>query len=416
MISNLSRAGKQPLAGACLFVLMELGALHADAAQTPVTSGPAKPPMPKVDHHFWLFDPPKLKLVHTVRLSNTRLIDGCPHGPDKLSFSRDGRLLLAKYPDPDSDGYGWGLCVWQLPSERLIFDQHFDQRYGDATGVELSAFALTPDSRYLITAETYRRGIDDDGVKSVFKVWELLTGRLAKQWTVSGCSIFEHGIHELALSPQGRHLAIVESQGMNLYVRLWAFPSCKERGRLCIHTPEADGGKLAQWFNLAFLPTGKQLLVETFCRSFLWDVDHPKQVFQVKKKNRQWLALSPNGKQFAAWVIPEHFPKKDAEKLPLYETFTGKLLAELYQVNVNSVSFHPDGCHLLCAGGSSPEELALVCWNLRTRFRVATWFGLPGWEKAGYLVLSPSGDLLAVAYDNRVEVWRIPWDKVKGGK
>lgn len=333
-----------------------------------------------------------LKLEHTLRLFDPAIR---PDQPDTLMFSADGRLLFARDMDAKD------ILGWALKSERVILERRSNEKTTDFA----DDFVVTPDGRYLITAG-YSFRLDRHGLGQV-TVSELLTGRLAKRWNAHGRRVFS-----VSCDPRGHRFATIGDDG---FVRLWDLPSCKEL-RCFELLPGVDRKRLTGG-DVAFVPPGKRLLIVARDVA-VWDANGQKlaSLAQPGEDKCLQLTVSPDGKEVAAAMFgPAHSPAepgkvasapKDVSWVRLWDAATGKKLLDLDEQDASWVALHSDGRHLLTLVSTSD----IVCWDLQTRRRVATWH-LPA--RATRAALSPAGDRLATAHmDGTVRVWRIPWEKL----
>lgn len=227
--------------------------------------------------------PPPLEVTVKTQQSS-RALSGHKEWVSGLSLSADGKTLL-------SGDDGGQVVVWDLPagkevrrwkikgwcqavalspdaklaliSERvhLVFDsgRHAGVKLWDATtgtlkfdldtifkGMYLSAAAFAPDGKVLAIG----RGGEVDGLNGKVTLIDPTTGKKTRELTPG----HEHGITDLAFTPDGKHLA---SSGRDTLIRLWEVSS----GKLVAELGKSRGGQFKDWIHaIAFSPSGKLLV------------------------------------------------------------------------------------------------------------------------------------------------------------
>jgi WD40 repeat protein len=205
------------------------------------------------------------------------------HGIDHLAFSPDGRRIA-------SAGGPW-VKVWETATARELLSLTLK--------VQGQRLLFTPNGRRLITLDgrDYGYGASNVGGRQLFKieprkatltVWDAATGK--KLHTLA--EGLEH-VRDLALSPDGRHLAVA---GPVATVRVWDLASGKATNTLTVWGNNAP-------VRLLFSRDGKRLTAALHGGMIAaWDLSTGRELARPPIRHH-WsdiLALSPDGTRLAA--------------------------------------------------------------------------------------------------------------------
>lgn len=230
-----------------------------------------------------------------------------------IAFSSDGKQLA-------STGEDLTVRVWDVDTGKEVCTCKGHQR-------RPSSVLFTPDGRQIISASAV---IDDritlDTAELIF--WDSATGQELRR-----IDDHRHTINGLAVSPDGRNLAIASA------------------GRV-IELRDAASGRLLQVVraplpieSVAFLPAGRIVAADGGGKLRVWDIttdqrartmDHPAIANSV--------AFSPDGDRIATVHMDGTVCVSDAS--------SGRVLRRVrsHQAILHSIAFSPDGKHLAAAG------------------------------------------------------------------
>jgi len=314
------------------------------------------------DLHFW--DLPNAKqlgsLDHVYNVYN----DNFNH----LAFSPDGKTLAS------AAGNGQ-IRLWDVArrKERINFPGHRSH---------ITALAVSPNGKTVVTGS-------QDGTA---RLWELATGKQVRQFRDEGELSGGAMVLSVALSPDGKTLALAHLGGGEAGVTLWDVAGGRMLGRLtrykyCIAS-------------LAFSPDGKSLVTEGLLAGYLhlWDLTTRKEVRKFNKNKEQGhrVAFSPDGRTIAS----------AAHELYLWETATGQLLHHL-EGGGQAVAFSPDS-FLLAAVSFSQVKLL----ETTTAKEVGPHGGYHHHSDLPSAAFSPEGRFLAVDSEQGVQVLEVVTGRV----
>jgi WD40 repeat protein len=320
-----------------------------------------------------------------------------------IALSPDGKLLAAALED-------YSTKIWSVPSG-ILQSTLEDLRPRDGWYyLQEFSIAFSPDSQSLLMA-----GADSIGV------WDV-----GKSTLVNSAKIKSQGYEDIALSPEGKSLAVIEGPNVNLM-------------QLSDGSLDSSEELMQSNGSLAFSPDGSTLLVSMFDRTArLWPLNDQgsKKTFETDTKEYvRAIAFSPDGQMLA---MEETYTGKvelrqagDGALIWSKQIGTtsgfgslgfspdGKILAaalndqiRLFQVDDGKplmllkggfgVSFSPDGTML--AGGDSNKSLKV--WNVSDGKVLFTIKDLP--DDVLSTVFSQDGTLLVVGtWDGTAEIFRV---------
>jgi len=193
-------------------------------------------------------------------------------------------------------------------------------------------------------------------------------------------------VRSLAFAPDERTLAAASFDGT---VKLWDWPSCKERAILRGHTAAING--------LAFAPDSRTLATAGHDNTVrLWDVTTHKELATLKGHSGRvyGVAFSRDGTKLAS-ASGDHTVK-------VWNLANQQASTLLHPDAVECLAFSPDGKVL--ATGCWDKKIRL--WELGECWAVATLVGLP--DHAYLLEFSPDGMALASGNrDRTVRLWSV---------
>ena len=265
-----------------------------------------------------------------------------------------------------------------------------------------------------------------------YRTWHLPVAATARL----GKGALGEGARELALSADGRYLAVASGIGVWLYevttsralalfqtedavysvafsrdgtlaagmksgnFELWEVETGERTGTL----PHADWG----WVTVAFSPDGATLISGQSETIKVWDVETRRLLGTSEgagDDGSPWpleVAFSPDGTRLAAG-----FQDGDGGRLRLWDVATQTEVASFGGRTdpVSTVSFSPDGS-LLASAGRSPD-LTIKLWDVATQSQVAKLSGHTNGVTA--VSFSPDGALLASGSwnDGTVKLWDV---------
>jgi WD40 repeat protein len=309
-----------------------------------------------------------------------------PRGPvDVLAFSPDGRTLFAGCAEDHTGG------LWDAGTGRL---RH--RLVADGKGNPLAA-AFTPDGRHLVVGYGVSRSTGT-GTDWTARLWGAADGRLVREFPGHA-----DGVHQLAVSPDGKRLA---TRDWGKKVRLWELGTGKltrevewaDRDRpvaLAFAGPDSligvsHGSGTAEVTDLA---SGKALPP--------WKGGGPAEV----------LALSPDGRRaVVSEAAPKEAPPREERCLAVREVASGKEVCTLTDAphfgGLRVVAISPGGrtVALIENRGGVWGDGAVHLFDAATGKRLRTIRGHEG-AIAG-VAFSPDGRWLATGgWDSTALVW-----------
>jgi WD40 repeat protein len=291
-----------------------------------------------------------------------------------LGFSADGKTLLS------ADWHA--INRWDAATGRHL------GRFGDPRGRQFQSNAFSADAR------TVALSMSEGDVD----IWEAASGRRVLQFAVGR-------FPRLALSPDGKTLAVDEGAGGRQALGLWDATTGKELRRLAGHPDTVHA--------LVFSGDGKTLLSSGDDRTVrFWDVATGKQVRVLDQPNPAGeIALAPDGRTLASVAVTKK-EWKDAgggggtawlatDEVALWDLAAGKETHRLkgHDQGVHGLAFAPDGKTLLTCD-----------WQTTHWWDVATGQELPERRvpaaRVVTMAFSPDGQTFATGgADQTVRLW-----------
>jgi len=256
----------------------------------------------------------------------------------------------------------------------------------------LSAIALSPDGRYILSA---------GHGQSTIQLWDAATGRELE--TLAGHAENGFGNHALAFSPDGR-MAI--SGGYDKTVRLWEIPSGKLISTCLGHT--------GMIFAVAFSPDGRTAASGSKDNTVkLWNVGSGQEIRTLAGHTDAVgsLAFSPDGR----YLLTGGFDKT----VRLWDTGTGEALKTFtgHQWQIASVGFSPDGKYGFSRSGDRIVKLWDIAKGRESRTFSADDVDAQGVPLGSQMVVSgefsPDGRyMLTTGREGAIRLWDLPAGKV----
>ena len=270
-----------------------------------------------------------------------------------------------------ASGSGDGTVkLWSLPDGRLL-----------ATPLknlgQVNALAVTPDGKTLAVGNFAGRSYE-------VRLLSLPEGQLIK--SLKG---FHSGVTSVAISSDGKTLA---AGSLDETVLLFSLPD----GNLLATIKEKKTGGVRA---LALTPDGKTLIAGFGDGTIrLWSLPDARLLATLKEHKAvvRTLAITPDGTTFASG-------SRD-ETIRLWSLPEGRLLSTLEgnQFGVNALAIARDG-RMLISGSS---DYAIKFWSLPDGHLLTTWM-TPG--RADALAITPDGKKVAGAlWDDTVRLWSLP--------
>jgi RNA polymerase sigma factor (sigma-70 family) len=339
-----------------------------------------------------------------------RQLVGHPSFVEKLIFTKDGKTLI-------SASYDKTVRVWDVARGKQVrlLGRHLDLVYGlslspDEKTVASSgqdnlvrlwdvksgkAIRVAEGHEHAVTSVRFSRDAKTliSGARDgTVRVWELPSGQEVRRWGEGRAETC------LALSPDGRILALGEGQS----VRLRDLDSDKD-----LRVLKALGNIVS----LRFSPDGKLLAVGAAEKAiYLWDLSTGKEVCRLSQVGSVYnVIFSPDGRLLATGA--EAFRPGSIAAISLWEVATGKMVRRIAGPLV-ALCFSPDSRMLAGWSGighystADKQEIDLVVWEVATGGERARFRGHRHAISAA--AFSPDGQRLASGgwdLDQTLRVW-----------
>ncbi len=257
-------------------------------------------------------------------------------------FDKDGKTLTGRYKAEEVKGYRGGIKLWDVETGKV---RGVLQRQSPRGVTDM---AMSPDGKVL-AAEEFWREKDDKNIKRGIALWDVVAGKVIRDLKVMA--------YTMAFSPDGKTLAVSNSEGVNL----WDVAANRERGKLAAEKMSVVA--------LAFAPDGKTLAgCDLQATVHLWDVSSGEVKARMRHREGQMtscLAFSPDGKTLAVGIGPRNSQVIEPGEIVLWDPATREKRLTLHGHigNVQSLGFSADGT-LLASGGA---DKTIKLWDLTSR-------------------------------------------------
>ena len=347
----------------------------------------------------------------------TRIIAGVGHSVAIWDVATGERLLnregthdepvstVAYSPDGHTvaTGTGGSVRVWDAKSGR----QRFSRRLGHEAYVHDLAF--TPDGRLLIAAGD-RSDVESPG--GIVHLWNVETGDLVREIRTGDADRWRGSALEIAVSGDGKRLAIAEARSNNRKIQLWDITT----GRHLAMYPPGDEF-VWQTSDLRFSPDGR----------YIWCVCGNSHVYRWDTEGNEHFSF------VADWRPPaERDPKKwpqvsdarftsdastlvtvaDNQIFHFWDTTTGKLrfTMELTKLEKGTrFALSPDDSTIAVSNKyhlDEPGEDEITIWDILSRKQLLTL--QPNEAKARSSAFSSDGKRLLTGLDRGTSlIWKL---------
>ncbi len=265
-----------------------------------------------------------------------------------LAMSSDGALLV-------SAGTDRMIKLWDPRTHAEVRTIRYGEEGDDS---EISAVALTPDSRVVI-----------GGGRKMLKAWETATGREIRSFEVA------ENIHSVAVSPDGRTLLTSDGRKIKLI--------------------EVDTGRLVRTFDglnwplVAFSPDGRRIVGGGTSTLAIWDAETGEPVTTFARPSDPGLSSSFTCAEFTADGTRIVAASSDGA-LKIFDIANGRVARTLEPVSdaITSCAVSSDG-RLVYAGTKGGE---IGIWSAADGARLATLVSAVG---SSWVAITPEGAFAA---------------------
>jgi WD40 repeat protein len=234
---------------------------------------------------------------------------------------------------------------------------------------EVWGAVFSPDGTQVATASA-------DGTA---RIWDATTGK--ELLTVKGSGIVWHAM----FSPDGKLLATAGQDGI---VHIWTATTGQKVLDLVGHHEDV--------FHIEFSPDGSRIAtISPDGTAKVWDATSGKELLTLHQGNGAgpyWVAFHPDGSRIAV----ANTRGSNEGWVSIWDVVTGELILTLPNQNafVNSVSFGPDGAHIL----TTSDDQTIRIWDANNGENLQTFFGQT--INVTNAVYSPDGTRIASVIGN----------------
>lgn len=290
-------------------------------------------------------------------------------------------LNLLAYLKVDLRGYDFSnLTIWQAHLQNLDLsktnfqDTAFDKSVFASSFNNVYSLALSPDGRFLAMGD----------IQGSIDLWETNDRKhLLKLEGHEGC------IMTLDFSPDGKTLA---SGGYDSLIKLWDVETGNCLNTLAGHTHNV--------FCVSFSPNGKLLASGSGDTSIrLWDI-HLGECLEILQAHTNWvlsLAFNFDGSILVSAGLGDC-------DIHLWDTVTARCINVLkgHLVGINSLRFTPNSKYL----ASGADDCSIKLWNISKGICIRTFYGHKG--KILSISFSSDGRIMATGSSDRsIRLWDV---------
>jgi WD40 repeat protein len=359
-----------------------------------------------------------IHLCETATGQEVRQLAGESRAEFLRGFTADGRTLISS--------------PYNTVNDRAI-------RFWDvATGQEVRQFPLLTDSfssHYFNTDGTHMLTCNRN-MPGSFRLWDVASGQVIHELPYPAP---REALRSVALSADGQTVAAGFGQGWGINRLCWwntasgqllkdvqAHPpyigplSFSPDGKVLATGSDGDGtihlwdvatgaklspreGHQAAVVSLSIAPDGQTVATVGDDQTLrLWDPATGAERRRIAT-NGSAVAFSPNGKTLAASRFYSD------QRFPLLDATTGEVLHEFPMGSmrfISALAFSPDGTKLAASGGGST-----YLWEAATGKVLREFLGEKEWGNTWCAAFSADSTLLAVARDEKIELWDVRLDQ-----
>jgi WD40 repeat protein len=290
----------------------------------------------------------------------------CPHANGAVTFSPDGRYLIA------SNGDAVRLWTPWVTEEKLTLPGHL----GGIPGI-----AVNRAGTLLASA----------GKDRTVRIWDPASGRLLKT-----LADFRGPVQAVAFGPDERRLVTAEFQGG---LRIWEIATGRSESL-------PDPGLGRPLWSIEFTPDGRSFWAQGSPQAAVWRVrdgggtrgDPAAPTLELSRvlPNTYGACLSPDGQRLASLTMGQLVVFDVPEARPVFS------VPYAYPGGARHLAFGPDGHRLV----SINRRYEIEVWDTTTGQKTATFGGDPARASNSMIALSAGGDWLAEA-NRAVTIWDV---------
>jgi RNA polymerase sigma factor (sigma-70 family) len=364
---------------------------------------------------YLLNDWPPITLWDVAAAREIRRFGGHPYQICALAFSPDGKRLASSGGEPVAR-------LWDVATGREV-----EHRVGHYSGIHAMAVSAADGT-------VFTRGNDDGLVIH----WGPADGRAIETLALPPQRYFG-----LAVSPDGRTLAIGYNDGPNSGSILWKVAEHKELRRIKntgggqpVFSPDGRALSLGMWvYDVAtgrrvdafprntaeetwFTADGRRLISVEYDGARIWDFQAGTEIGRpIQAELKGWFnaAVSPDGRLVATGNIGKEGRLAHDEPSPdpairVWEMASGKQVAKLvgHVCQSNNLIFSPDSRHVASVSGKygGERDAGLRVWEISSERQLRRFAYYP--EGANSVAYLPNGRAIVTA--SAVDGMGIVWD------